>query len=253
MIDVYDYAKYPTKEERMKICGDKADVINRIYLDNNVNKFELSLSDFEDGYYNIQMQYWLKEFNNRAFDLIVNYTLLKYYYDAGIPDEEWYKSPGENGKSVQYFPHFEKKHYGILYWFSFYVDSYYTRFEGLIDTIYHIINIKYRLGIKPSSEFRGNVLKKLKKKDKALFEYLNSLPDNPVYRQINEFRNNIVHNYRPNQIDSGFTRTINPDGSKIITMSVGNYTTSTEFLNNIKDSLDLLADITDVIRVKIKT
>lgn len=110
-----------------------------------------------------------------------------------------------------------------------------------------------RLDIEPSLGFKGNVLKKLEKKDKALFEYLNSLPDNPVYRQINEFRNNIVHNYRPNQIDSGFTRTINPDGSKIITMSVGNYTTSTEFLNNIKDSLDLLADITDVIRVKIKT
>lgn len=237
----------------MKICGDKADVINRIYLDNNVNKFELSLSDFEDGYYNIQMQYWLKEFNNRAFDLIVNYTLLKYYYDAGIPDEEWYKSPGENGKSVEYFPHFKREHYGILYWFGFYVDSYYTRFEGLIDTVYHIINVKYRLDIEPSLGFKGNVLKKLEKKDKALFEYLNSLPDNPVYRQINEFRNNIVHNYRPNQIDSGFTRTINPDGSKIITMSVGNYTTSTEFLNNIKDSLDLLADITDVIRVKIKT
>ena len=40
MIGVYDYARYPTKEEWMKICGDKADVINRIYLDNNVNKFE---------------------------------------------------------------------------------------------------------------------------------------------------------------------------------------------------------------------
>ena len=250
MIDVYDYAKYPAKEEWMNICGDKADVINRIYLDNNTVKF--NLSDFVDGYYWVQMHYWLKEFNNRVFDLIVNYTLLKFYYDAGIPDEEWYKSPGNNGESIVYFPHFEKKHYGILYWFSFYVDSYYTRFEGLIDTVYHIINIKYKLDIIPSSGFRNSVLTKLEKKDKELFDYLKSLPDNPVFKQINRFRNNIVHNYRPNQIDSGFTRTKNPDGSETITMSVGNYTTSAEFLINIKDSLDLLAEITDVIRGKIK-
>jgi len=146
----------------MNICGDKADVINRIYLDNNTIKFDLS--DFVDGYYRVQMHYWLKEFNNRVFNLIVNYTLLKFYYDAGIPDEEWYKSPGDNGESIVYFPHFEKKHYGILYWFSFYVDSYYTRFEGLIDTVYHIISIKYKLDIIPSLGFRNSVLTKLEKK-----------------------------------------------------------------------------------------
>jgi hypothetical protein len=249
-MDIYDYAKYPSKEDWLKICSEKVETLNKLGLENSKKRF--NILNFDEGYYGINLKYWLQEFNNRAFDLITNYTLLKSYYDAGIPDDEWYKSPGEDGQSVQYFPHFEEKHFGNLYWFGFYLDSYYTRFEGLIDAVYHLINIKYKLDIEPALGFRKKVLKEIETGDKDLFDYLVALPDNAVFQKVNEFRNNIVHNYRPNQIDSGYTRVNNPDGSQTITMSVGNYTTSTEFLNNIHNSLDLLAEITDTIRSKVE-
>ncbi|WP_235822191.1 Cthe_2314 family HEPN domain-containing protein [Gottfriedia luciferensis] len=177
---------------------------------------------------------------------------MKSYYDSGIPDEEWYISPGEKGQSVQYFPHFEEEHFGNLYWFSFYMESFYTRFEGLIDTVYHVINIKYKFDFEPALGFRKKVLKGLKVVDKDLFDYLDALPDNIVFQKVKDFRNNIVHNYRPNQIDSGYTKVKKTDGSQNIRMSIGNYTTSSEFLINIYDSLDLLGEITDTIRGKVE-
>ena len=68
---------------------------------------------------------------------------------------------------------------------------------------------------------------------------------------MNEFRNNLVHNYRPHQVDSGFRRRKKSDGSAEIIMDVGKYTTSSEFVKNIEDSIDLLADVTNEIRMKI--
>lgn len=249
-MDIYDYAKYPLKEDWLKICGEKVETLDKFSLENSKRKF--NILNFDESYYGIKLSYWLQEFNNRAFDLIANYTLLKSYYDAGIPDDEWYKSPGDNGLSIQYFPHFEEKHFGNLYWFGFYMDSYYTRFEGLIDAVYHVINSKYKFEIEPSLGFRNKVLKELKTADNDLYDYLMALPSNTVFIKVKDFRNNIVHNYRPNQIDSGYTKTKNADGSQTISMSIGNYTTTTEFLNNIHESLDLLGEITDAIRNKVK-
>ncbi|MDP9742830.1 UNVERIFIED_ORG: hypothetical protein QFZ59_004660 [Bacillus sp. B2I3] len=248
-MDIYDYAKYPTKEDWLKICGDKVDTTDKLSLDNSKRKF--NIMNINEGYYGIKHSYWLQEFNNRAFDLITNYTLLKSYYDAGIPDDEWYKSSEDNGK-IQYLPNLEERHKGNLYWFSFYMDSYYTRFEGVIDAVYHVINTKYKFEIEPAFGFRKKVLKELETADKDLYDYLSALPNNTVFKKVQDLRNNIVHNYRPSQIDSGYTKVKNTDGSQTITKTVGNYTTSTEFLNNIHDSLDLLAKITDEIRDKVK-
>lgn len=250
-VDIYDYAKSPAKEDWEKICKDKIESIDKIGLERPKNKYTFNLLSFDEGYHGMRLNYWIQEFNNRAFDLIANYTLLKSYYDAGIPDDEWYISPGKNGESIQYFPHLEEKHHGNLYWFGFYLESYYTRFEGLIDAVYHVLNLKYKLDVEPTYGFRKNVLTKLKTADKDLYDYLVTLPNDAVFKKVNEYRNNIVHNYRPNQVDSGYVEQKHANGIKTIDMTVGNYTTSTEFLTNIHDSLDLLAEITDEIKDKV--
>ncbi|MEH6854089.1 Cthe_2314 family HEPN domain-containing protein [Priestia megaterium] len=249
-MDIYDYGKYPAKEDWEKICKDKIESINKIGLERTKNKFTFNLLDYNEGYYGIRFNYWLQEFNNRAFDLVANYTLLKSYYDAGIPDDEWYTS-GEDGTGVRYFPHFEERHHGNLYWFGFYLESYYTRFEGLIDAIYHVINIKYKFDIEPALRFRKKVLKELETTDKDLYDYLSALPQDAIYKKVSEYRNNMVHNYRPSQIDSGYIEQTHVNGIKTIDKTVGNYTTSTEFLTNINDSLDLLAEIIDEIKDKV--
>jgi len=86
-MDIYDYAKYPSKEDWLELCGDKLESINKLSLEMKDRHFVI---DFEDSYYAVNLSYWLQEFNNKAFDLIANYTLLKSYYNAGIPDEEWF-------------------------------------------------------------------------------------------------------------------------------------------------------------------
>ncbi|PWW31602.1 MULTISPECIES: Cthe_2314 family HEPN domain-containing protein [Paenibacillus] len=247
-MDIYDYAKLLPKEDWQKICGDITNVIDKINLNFTKNKFDIF--SIKEGFYQLDLSYWITEFNNRVFDLITNYSLMKMYYDAGIPDQQWHKSPGDNGESIQYFPHFTEEHYGNLYWFSFYMESYYTRFEGIIDSIFHALNIKYMFNIEPKLGFRRKVLKKLKQADLVLHDYFISLPDNQIYRRVNEFRNSIIHNYRPNQISSGSQRIKNDDGSILYKRSeIGKYTTSREFLININESLELLAEITDQVRM----
>ncbi len=34
-VDIYDYAKYPSKEEWVKLCGDKVDILDKLGLENN--------------------------------------------------------------------------------------------------------------------------------------------------------------------------------------------------------------------------
>jgi hypothetical protein len=247
-MNIHDYAKYPTPEEWDGIYQKKKSSLDKLNLANEKRKF--NILDFDEGYYGIQLSYGLSEFNNRSFDLVNNYIILMSYYNEGIPDDQWYISPGKNGHSVQYFPDFEAKHYILHYWFGFYMESYYTRFSGMIDTVYHLINLKYRFEIDPTVGFIKKVLKKLESEDKILYDYLKTIPNNTVYEKVNEFRNNIVHNFRPNQVDSGFERKKQPDGSEIISMSIGNYTPSSVFVKNIEDSIDLLADIIDHIKGK---
>lgn len=250
MPNLFDYADYPTPEEYDEIYNKKKDKLNKIQLKSDKKTYNL-LDGLSDGFQKMELDYWITEFNNRTFDLVTSYAMLMHYYNKGIPDKEWYISPGKNGVSIQYFPHFEEKHYIYLYWFGFYMDSYYTRFFSIIDTIYHLINIKYGFGIENSLGFNKRTSNELKTKDKDLYDYLNSIRANEIYKKVSEFRNNITHNYRPNQIDSGINRKTEK-GKFVISMGVGNYTPTNEFATNIDQSIDLLSDIINNVRIKIE-
>lgn len=243
-MNIFDFAQYPKPEDWDNICEQKKEALDKIQLAEPNKTF----SFFDFG--GIELSYWVKEFNNRVFDLVNNYVMMMNYYNMGIPDKEWFISPGRNGQSVQYFPHFEDKHYIYLYWFGFYMDGYYSKFFGLIDSIYHLINVSYVFGVENSLGFRKKVADKLEKQDKELFDYLESIRINAIYKSVSDFRNNMTHNYRPNQIDSGINQK-KENGKIIISMTVGNYTPSIEFVNNINDSIDLLALIVDNVRDKI--
>ncbi|AGK54500.1 Cthe_2314 family HEPN domain-containing protein [Bacillus sp. 1NLA3E] len=245
-MNIFDYAQYPTPEDWDILSKKKKESLDKINLTND--KRTHNGLDF----LGIELSYWLKEFNNRVFDLVNNYVLLMFYFNKGIPDDEWYISPGKNGQSIEYFPHFEEKHYIYQYWFGFYMESYYTRFSGIFDAIYHLINVKYKFEIPEKLGFRKEVLQKLKNKDDCLYNFLNDIPNNNIYKEVSDLRNNIAHNFRSNQVDSGYNKKKNPDGSVIITMTVGNYTTTSEFVRNIEESIDFLADVIDEVRDKVK-
>jgi hypothetical protein len=248
-MNIFSHAQYPTPQDWDDICQRKQDSINKIQFEFNNRPYNLlDFSQIKD----MEYSYWLREFNNRSFDMITSYVMMMFYYDKGIPDDEWYISPGKTGKSIDYFPHFEERHFIYLYWFGFYMDSYYTKYFSLIDTIYHLVNIRYDLEVPSKLGFKSEISKKLKSVDTELHDFLNSLRNNTTLGKITDFRNNIVHNYRPNQVDSGIN-TVKRDG-QIIEMSftVGNYTKTSEFVNNINDSLDLMSLIVEKVREKLK-
>lgn len=248
MVYIYDHAKYLTTQEFDEVYNNKKEFLDKIHFK------EVEGGNFLEQILNceLELKYWIREFNNRSFDLSNTYAILMNYYNKGIPDKEWYISPGKNGRGIQYFPHFEEKHYAYLYWFGFYMDIFYTRFFGLIDTIYHILNIKYKLEVPEKLGFNKVVSDNLRKYDIDLFNYLEKVRKNDVYIKVLDFRNNLTHNYRPNQITSGINREKRADGSIIIDYGVGDYTTTEEFVENIENGIELLAKIVDDIREKIE-
>lgn len=244
MLNIFDYAQYPKPEDWDNICENKKESLDKIQLDETKKTF--SFFDLQG----IELSYWIKEFNNRVFDLVSSYVMMMYYYNMGIPDKEWFISPAKDGHGVQYFPHFEGKHYIYLYWFGFYMDGYYTKYFSLIDTIYHLINVKYGFCVENSLGFRKEIAKRLGSEDKELFDFLESIRGHDTYKKVSEFRNNMIHNYRPNQIDSGINQKIE-NGKAVVSMTVGNYTPTNEFVNNINESIDLMAFIVDTVKDKI--
>ena len=46
----------------------------------------------------------IKEHNNKVGSLAITYCLCRHYFDKGIPDDPWFKSPGDKGESIQYMP-----------------------------------------------------------------------------------------------------------------------------------------------------
>lgn len=258
MSQIFDYAQYPTPEDFDKIYDRKEQSFNDMKLEVSRIKYNIS-SIREDGKI-ADYNYWLVEYNNRVFDLINTYAMLMFYYNKGIPDKDWYEFPDE-GPSVVYLPHFQEQHHSYLYWFHFYSESFYTRFFGIIDVIYHLINIKYNLNVSAGSRFRLKVLKALSRVDKDFEEELQAIPKNEVYMASEEFRNNMTHNYRPNQINSplslkrvadehnpliydreGKPKRVNAT-AKVYELTPGNYTTTDEFVKNIEESIDFLGNL----------
>lgn len=248
MVNIEDYSIYPDSKERDAIYNKKKDSWDKIHLEHENKKYNiLMISDIDQ----MEIDTWIMEFNNRAFDLVNNYTMLSSYYNQGIPDDPWYASPGPKGESVRYYPLFTKeKHHALQYWFGFYAESYYTRFTAMLDAIYNLINAKYKLRVPQNSKFRGEVLNKLKSSDRDLYNYLKKLPKDQIFKDISEFRNDIAHNFRPNQVSSGITREYGEDGVSKISFGIGKYTTTKEFMDNIDESVDFLAKITDDVRSK---
>lgn len=244
---IFNYEKSLTNDEFKVIYNIKKFTFDRIKFERR--KSEDFITEILSG--QNEMKHWIDEFNNRAFDLSNVYVMLMNYYNQGIPDDEWNISPGKNGESVQYFPNFKEKHYAYNYWFGFYIDSFYTKFFGLIDNIYHIFNSKYYLKVPEKYGFNKNVIEELKKKDINLANYLDNIRNNNVFREVSNFRNDIVHNYRRNQIDDRVTVENRSDGSTRYIYGVGKYTTTKQFVENIEKGIEFLAKIADDIRDKI--
>jgi hypothetical protein len=209
----------------------------------DVDRFPHELIFFYQGH----LEDLLRVFNNRIRQLRFSFVLVTYYFQKGIPDEEWYISPGRKGQSVEYFPHFQKKHHSRKYLFDYFSEAFYSTYFSIFELVVHIVNVIFQLDIDHKNEglsFRKKVLRSLKTKNKKLHEYICSMQNESVYEKAKDIRNNLIHNLPPNEVTSPVKISKSTNLTKL-TIGVGDYIKSSEIMENINMGVSLLKEFLD--------
>ncbi|MGW7160712.1 Cthe_2314 family HEPN domain-containing protein [Paenibacillus taichungensis] len=230
---IHEYLEYPTKEQWIEI--EENSKINSLYLE--VKRPEIN--DLFAMFAEQELASWIRLFNNRLGQSRMSYIFFKHYYNKGIPDEEWYISPGKDGQSIQYFPHFKKDetiNYKVM--FDYYVDAFYYKFFSAWDTIFHIINVQYQFDVEKDKDFNRNILTNLNSVNLALKKQFNKTNYSKAFKKSRILRNDITHNFAPNDISSGISKKKEDGQLKEISFGVGSYTPSSEFVQNIDEVIE---------------
>lgn len=136
----------------------------------------------------------IRQHNDRVYDVKITYCLCRHYFDKGIPDKPWYKSPGDNGESIQYFPEFKEEHWMRQYWFRYFADVFYLKVCSVWDSIIELLNEYYEIGGQPNLGLRDKVCTWLKKNKKNIFDLLDSIfKNNAIYEAARNYRNAAAH------------------------------------------------------------
>lgn len=172
-----------------------------------------------------------RQLAHRLDDVIKSYVMLVYYYDKGIPDENWYSEDGE------YFPDFNQVHFYVKEWFDYYSDVFYYKLFSAWDLVGHILDVKYDLKVEEKGKKVGfhSAVNALNQKDNSLYSRLDNIRNHPEFKKASEIRNNITHNYLPSSIGLGVN--ITETG---VTVGLRQYITSDEIINNVRETIGLL-------------
>lgn len=244
-MDILDYQLLLEHGDILRLEGDLKIYFDKIHL--KLNRKD-EMQNIFTMHENLELDYLIREFNNKRFSLIINYSLAKKYLEKGIPDNPYYQSPGKNGAGVSYFPLFQDEHYANHYWYGFYIEAFYFRFEGLVDSIYHIINSRLNLNTPEGTGFQNKILKKVKVIDPSLALTLENFKLDDDYKKAKGIRNDITHNFSPNKLSSG-VKINNKIG--LISVGVPDYMSVLEVQTNIDNIIHLLAILTEKIQKKL--
>jgi len=225
--------EFPTREDWKRIHSVSA--FKKIYsvLD-SLESSEHLTGDFAKD---LELKGWLYEMRQRVEDTAISYFFVMFYYEKGIPDKQWYKSPGANGASVQYFPDFKEVHYSIKMWFDYFSDTLYYKLFSAWDLVGHLLKVKYDFKIRKDSVSFSTALEKLKDKDTNLYNCLNSIKNSPVYKEAHKIRSDITHNYLPHT-----AHMVVHSGSKLTTIDLKQYIPSEEIVTNVREALELFTE-----------
>lgn len=193
-MNVWDAFEVPTIDERTNL--PMIEQISKLYIDGT----ELGLSPSEFCLDHPRLEELIQEYNNKVGTLIMTYTLAFHYFNAGIPDDRWSISPGKQGQSVQYMPDFTEEHWGRNLWFGYFANVYYLTLYSIWDSVIEIINHYYDYDYPPANRQRKQVMEALKKDHRALFDILDALTADPIYKKAQEYRTAAAHGTTPNTV-----------------------------------------------------
>lgn len=234
--------------ESIKQVNQKYEIANVPNLNVNLEKVEFH-SEFGRILYN---DYELN-LNNKLGGLRLNYSFLRLYFDRGIPDGKVFHQDYNKG-GIRYFPDFKAEHYARKFWFGYYLDIFYFKLFSVYDSIYHLLNVYYDMECVPSLGFNKEVLLRLENTNLELFRLLEEMLKSESYKRARDLRNDLIHNFPPNYIGPRITIEKEKIGDKeyiseSLGIGVNNYVTTSNFMKNIEDNMDLLKNAI----LKIKT
>src|SRR5699024_12573052 len=152
---------------------------------------------------NIDLDHWQMLLRNKLISINNDFGYALFYYYKGIPDDEWYMSPGKQGQSVQYYPHFEDQHYSNLYNFSYFVDIFFLKYFTVYETIDHLLVKLYNFKIKRNISF-NNAIIKLKDVNYPLYKQLYNIKNSDNYICRNILRYDIAHIHQQHRFDCNY-------------------------------------------------
>jgi hypothetical protein len=185
---------------------------------------------------------WTVHLQNRLIQTRWSYVLLMFHFNKGIPDDEWFISPGRKGESIEYYSHFEKKDHLVKAQFDYYADIFYYKLFSAWDTLGHLLNVTHELEIERASFYKA--VEKLKTVKPDLSDRLKDIMESPDFKEMREFRHSITHNELPGHIGSSVRRV----SKNHVTFGGGSYTPSAQIKKNVIKSLDLFAETLEAIR-----
>lgn len=211
-----------------------------------------SLGDLIKNFDTIKLQEFIRAHNNKVGMLKITYALCRHYFDKGIPDEQWYMSPGKNGKSTENFPEFTEEHWMRKYWFNYFADVFYLKISALWDSVYEIINEYYQYNLESKSGFNLSVTKEVKNNNPSLYILLNEIYNNPLYQDGKKYRIAAAHGISIGEIKDTIKESQNVmveipkivngkvtmekvKAYKSITLGVGDYVTTSTIMNHIEN------------------
>ncbi|TWT08195.1 hypothetical protein FQV26_10405 [Planococcus sp. CPCC 101016] len=190
--------------------------------------------------------HWNSILTNRLLSVNLNFSYCMFYFYKGIPDEEWYISPGRGGQSVEYYPNFENKHYSNLYNFTYFADIYFLKAYTVCETIGHLLFKFYEFKIDEKNSLDqisfNSAIYRLKNIYPDFYKALNKVKYSDAFKKGVAMRNDIAHNHPPYEITSGIRFS-----SKGASFGIGEYTTAGEikkvmidFMESIKKLFEIL-------------
>lgn len=218
LMSTFSFERWNVPEFMIRVDEENIDIIDRLQA-------QLSLPT------------WHMHLINKLSDTRHSYGMAMFYFELGIPDEEWMISPGKSGASIEYFPHFEERHHLIKHQFDYYSDVFYYKAFSVWDTIGQLLNEVYQLHIPVDKVDFKRCIQKLKDVDEHLHNALQEIWNTSNFEQAREIRNSIVHRHPANRQGPSFGR----PAQNAITFGGCSYTPSQTILDNIKQVLELLA------------
>ena len=150
-----------------------------------------SKGSFERSTAMLQIIFWVVHLQNRIAQTTWSHRLLMYFFNKGIPDNEWAISPGTRGQSVEYYPHFDDRADDIKMMFDYYADIFYYKLFSAWDNLGHLLNIQHHIEMKRPT-FSAAV-KHLEKVEHPLGLTLQAISNSADFVTMRRLRNDITH------------------------------------------------------------